>query len=56
MKIGIDSYRYHRYFGEVYDGIENPPKYEMNLEDFIKRTIEIEGWERGLDVLEEKKY
>ena len=41
MKIGIDSYCYHRYFGEVYEGVENPPKYEMTLEDFIKRAIEL---------------
>jgi sugar phosphate isomerase/epimerase len=41
MKIGIDSYCYHRYFGEVYEGVENPPKYEMNLEDFIKRATEL---------------
>lgn len=41
MKIGIDSYSYHRYFGEVYEGLENPPKYEMTLEDFIKRSIEL---------------
>ena len=41
MKIGIDSYCYHRYFGEVYEGVENPPKYEMTLEDFIKRATEL---------------
>ena len=23
MKIGIDSYSYHRYFGEVYEGLES---------------------------------
>jgi len=41
MHTGIDSYCYHRYFGEVYDGIENPAKYKMTLEDFIKRAIEL---------------
>ena len=41
MKIGIDSYCYHRYFGEVYDGIEKPAKYKMSLEDFLKRAIEL---------------
>jgi sugar phosphate isomerase/epimerase len=41
MKTGIDSYCYHRYFGEVYEGIENPPKYDMTLEDFIKRAAEL---------------
>jgi len=37
MKVGIDSYCYHRFFGEVYDQQVNPPK-EMTLEDFLKRA------------------
>jgi sugar phosphate isomerase/epimerase len=41
MKIGIDSYCYHRYFGEVYEGVEEQPDYTMTLEDFIKRAIEL---------------
>ena len=41
MKTGIDSYCYHRYFGEVYEGVEDPPKYDMTLEDFIKRAAEL---------------
>jgi len=42
VKIGIDSYCYHRYFGEVYEGIEKPPKYRMSLEDFLEKAIELE--------------
>lgn len=38
MKIAIDSYCYHRYFGEVYPNLEQPPAYRMTLEDFIDRA------------------
>jgi sugar phosphate isomerase/epimerase len=41
MKVGIDSYCYHRFFGEVYDQQVAPPK-EMTLEDFIKRAKELD--------------
>ena len=37
MKIGIDSYCYHRFFGEVYDDQKKPGR-EMKLEDFIARA------------------
>jgi 3-oxoisoapionate decarboxylase len=40
MKIGIDSYCYHRYFGEVYPQQPPPPK-EMTLEDFLHRAKEL---------------
>ena len=40
MKIGIDSYCYHRFFGEVYDHQRKPAK-QMTLEDFIKRAHEL---------------
>ena len=40
MKIGIDSYCYHRYFGEVYDFQKDPGK-TWSLEDFINRAIEL---------------
>jgi sugar phosphate isomerase/epimerase len=40
MKVGIDSYCYHRFFGEVYDPQVKPPK-EMTLEDFLKRAHEL---------------
>lgn len=41
MKVGIDSYCYHRFFGEVYP--EQPePKNSMSLEDFLKRAHELQ--------------
>lgn len=40
MKIGIDSYCYHRYLGEVYDNQEDPGK-RMTYEDFLNRAIEL---------------
>jgi sugar phosphate isomerase/epimerase len=40
MKIGIDSYSYHRYFGEVYDNQKAPQK-RMSYEDFLRRAIEL---------------
>jgi sugar phosphate isomerase/epimerase len=40
MKVGIDSYCYHRFFGEVYPEQVAPPK-EMSLEDFIKRARDL---------------
>jgi 3-oxoisoapionate decarboxylase len=41
MKLGIDSYCYHRYFGEVYEGIQKKPDKGMGLEDFLKRAKEL---------------
>lgn len=41
MKVGIDSYCYHRFFGEVYPEQQAPLK-EMTLEDFINRAVELE--------------
>ena len=38
MKVGIDSYCYHRFFGEVYPQQEKPPK-DMTFEDFINRAV-----------------
>jgi sugar phosphate isomerase/epimerase len=40
MKIGIDSYCYHRFFGEVYDQQKKPAK-SMTPEDFIRRAKEL---------------
>jgi len=40
MKIGIDSYCYHRFFGEVYDNQKNPGR-KMNYHDFLKRAIQL---------------
>ena len=41
MKVGIDSYCYHRFFGEVYPQQQKPEK-QMTLEDFLKRAKELE--------------
>jgi sugar phosphate isomerase/epimerase len=41
MKIGIDSYCYHRYFGEVYPQQTSPSK-RMTLADFIDRASELQ--------------
>jgi len=40
VKIGIDSYCYHRFFGEVYPHQKKPPR-QMTLEDFIRRAHEL---------------
>lgn len=40
MKIGIDSYCYHRFFGEVYPQ-QRQPRHRMTLEDFIDRAKEL---------------
>jgi sugar phosphate isomerase/epimerase len=40
MNIGIDSYCYHRFFGEVYPEQHKPPK-QMTLEDFIRRAKQL---------------
>jgi sugar phosphate isomerase/epimerase len=41
MKIGIDSYCYHRYFGEVYAD-QKPPARNMTIQDFLKRAKELD--------------
>ncbi len=43
MKIGIDSYCYHRFFGEVYPD-QRVPSTDMTLEGFVRR-----GKELGVD-------
>ncbi len=40
MKIGIDSYCYHRFFGEVYPQQSAPSK-SMSLEDFLRRAHQL---------------
>ncbi len=40
MKVGIDSYCYHRFLGEVYPHQSAPDK-QMTMEDFIKRAKEL---------------
>ncbi len=41
MKVGIDSYCYHRFFGEVYPD-QAPPEKNMTIEDFLARAKELE--------------
>jgi sugar phosphate isomerase/epimerase len=41
MKTGIDSYCFHRYFGEVYDNQQDPGK-RITYEDFLNRAVELE--------------
>ena len=40
LKVGIDNYSYHRFFGEVYPQQEAPPN-EMTTEDFLRRAKEM---------------
>ncbi|HKW74284.1 MAG TPA: TIM barrel protein, partial [Terriglobales bacterium] len=40
MKVGIDSYCYHRFFGEVYPQQRQPDR-SMTVEDFIRRAQEL---------------
>ena len=44
MKIGIDNYCYHRFFGEVYPGQE-PPAKEWSMDDFLARAkaLQVDG-------------
>lgn len=41
MKVGIDSYCYHRFFGEVYPQ-QSPAPRQMSLEDFLDRAKDLE--------------
>lgn len=46
MKVGIDSYCFHRYFGEVYGHQTPPPEHErMTMEDFLAfaHKCEVDG-------------
>jgi sugar phosphate isomerase/epimerase len=40
MKVGIDSYCYHRYFGEIYDDQEDPGT-RWTFTDFVNRAAEL---------------
>ncbi len=39
MKLAIDSYCYHRFFGEIYPGLEEDPGQRMSLLDFVNRAV-----------------
>jgi 3-oxoisoapionate decarboxylase len=41
VKVGIDSYCYHRFFGEVYPQQPSPPR-RLSLEDFLSRAKELD--------------
>jgi sugar phosphate isomerase/epimerase len=41
MKVGIDSYCYHRFFGEVYPD-QKPPAKNLTMQDFLKRAKELD--------------
>ncbi|KVQ34505.1 xylose isomerase [Burkholderia cepacia] len=45
MKLAIDSYSYHRYFGEIYPGIEEDPGTRMTMRGFIDqaKTLGVAG-------------
>lgn len=38
MQLAIDSYRYHRFFGEVYPGLETDPGRRMTMDEFLQRA------------------
>jgi len=38
MRLAIDSYCYHRYFGEVYPGLETDPGHRITIDDFLERA------------------
>ncbi|WP_455382087.1 sugar phosphate isomerase/epimerase family protein [Salinispira pacifica] len=40
MKVGIDSYCFHRFFGEVYPDQQKPAK-DMTMEDFLDKAKEL---------------
>lgn len=40
MKIGIDSYCFHRFFGEVYPQ-QQPPPFQMTMDDFLDIAKEL---------------
>jgi 3-oxoisoapionate decarboxylase len=44
MKVGIDSYSYHRYFGEVYPNQTKPAR-PMNYEEFLEKAaaLKVDG-------------
>ena len=41
MKVGIDSYCYHRYFGEIYPDQEDPGV-RWTFQDFVNRAAEMD--------------
>ena len=48
MKIGIDSYCYHRFFGEVYPQQVEP---EKKMEMFVTAVTILHGWLGDISIL-----
>ena len=44
LKVGIDSYCFHRYFGEVYPH-QTAPEKKMTMEDFLAyaKFLDVDG-------------
>ncbi|MDR6859972.1 hypothetical protein [Variovorax guangxiensis] len=38
MKLAIDSYSYHRYFGEIYPVIEQDPGTRIGMHEFLNKA------------------
>jgi 3-oxoisoapionate decarboxylase len=38
MRIGLDSYSYHRFFGEWYPGLQDDPGRRMTFDEFLERA------------------
>lgn len=38
VKLAIDSYTYHRYFGEIYAGLESDPGTRLSAREFLERA------------------
>jgi sugar phosphate isomerase/epimerase len=41
MKVAIDSYSYHRYFGEIYPNLETDPGSRLSMAGFVERAHEL---------------
>lgn len=41
MQLGIDAYSFHRYFGELYPGLETAPDQPMTVWDFIDLSVDL---------------
>ena len=54
MKVGIDSYCYHRYFGEVYPD-QGDPGVRWTFQDFVNRAAELEVDGVSLDQVSDER-
>jgi sugar phosphate isomerase/epimerase len=52
MRVGIDSYSFHRYFGEVYPGLQVDPGKRWDMkDDFVPYALSLEVDEVALETL-----